>query len=171
MLLEVTDKDEKLLASAREETPFRIKSILVPIDFSNCSKKALRYAVALAKEHDASLSLLYVVSTNSAIGGPGLEYVETGDVRAKAHKDLQALAEAEVHGEVIAKSLVRVGSAPAEILQMATNMPADIIVISTHGRTGLTRTLLGSVTEHVVQRAPCPVLVVREREHECLARE
>jgi nucleotide-binding universal stress UspA family protein len=171
VLLEVTDKDEKLLASAKAEAPFRIKNILVPIDFSDCSRKALRYAIALAKEHEASISLLYVVSTNFAMGEPSsIEYVQfTSEARAKAQKELQALAAAEVHGEVIAKSFVRAGSPTAEILQMAASMPADIIVISTHGHTGLTHALLGSVTEHVVQRAPCPVLVVREREHECLA--
>jgi nucleotide-binding universal stress UspA family protein len=56
-----------------------------------------------------------------------------------------------------------------EIIEAARSLPADLIVISTHGRTGLKHVFLGSVTEHVVQRAPCPVFVVREREHEILA--
>lgn len=171
VLLEVSDKDEKLLESARVATPFRIKNILVPIDFSECSKKALCYAMALAKEHKADITLLNVVFTNFAMGEPSsVEYVQfTGELRAKAQRELQALAAAEVHGEVIAKSFVRSGSPTGEILGMAASMPADIIVISTHGRTGLKHALLGSVTEHVVRRAPCPVLVVREHEHECLA--
>jgi universal stress protein A len=54
-------------------------------------------------------------------------------------------------------------------VETARSLPADLIVISTHGRTGLKHILMGSVAEHVVQRAPCPVFVVREREHEILA--
>lgn len=171
VLLEVTDKDEKLLASAKAATPFRIKSILVPIDFSDCSRKALRYALALAKEHNGDITLLHVVFTNFATSeSAGIDYVAlTREMRAKALRELQALAADEVHGEAIAKSLVRAGSPTAEILGTAASMPADIIVISTHGRTGIRHVLLGSVTEHVVRRAPCPVLVVREHEHECLA--
>ena len=171
MLLEISDKDEKLLESARAATQFRSRSLLVPIDFSECSKKALRYAIALAKEHKADITLLHVVFTNFATGEPSsMDYVQfTSEVRAKAQRELQALAADEVHGEVIAKSQVRAGSPTAEILRVAASMPADIIVISTHGRTGLKHALLGSVTEHVVRRAPCPVLVVREHEHECLA--
>ena len=171
VLLEVSDKDEKLLTSARAATPFRIKNILVPIDFSECSKKALRYAIALAKEHEADITLLNVVFTNFAIGEvSSVEYAEFArEMQAKAHRELQALAAAEVHGDVIAKSLVRAGAPTTEILGIAAGMPADIIVISTHGRTGLKHAFLGSVTEQVVRRAPCPVLVVREHEHECLA--
>jgi nucleotide-binding universal stress UspA family protein len=62
-----------------------------------------------------------------------------------------------------------VGSPTLEIVEMARSLPADLIVISTHGRTGLKHVVLGSVAEHVVRRAPCPVLVVREEEHEILA--
>ena len=173
MLLEVTDDDEKLLASAKPQTPFRIRNILVPIDFSDCSRKALQYALALAKERDASLILLSVVSVHFAIGKPSsiADMQFTNQARAKTRKALHALIQSEVHGEVTAKSLVRVGSPSAEILAAAATLPADIIVIATHGRTGLTQTLLGSVTEHVVRSAPCPVLVVRERERECLVSE
>lgn len=171
VLLEVSDKDERLLATLKAETPFRINQILVPIDFSDCSKKALRYAIALAKPHEASITLLYVVTPPLPMGEPsGIDYVQfTSETRARTQQQLQALAAEEVHGEVITKSLVSSGSPTQEILATAASIPADIIVISTHGRTGLTHALLGSVTEHVVQRAPCPVLVVRERERECLA--
>lgn len=172
VLLELKGKDERLLASATPEKAFRIKEILVPIDFSDCSKKALRYAIALAKEHQASLTLLYVASTPAAIGeNSALDYLHaSNETGAKAQRELAALAATEVHGQVIAKSLVRSGSPSIEIINAAENIPADMIVMSTHGHTGLTHTLLGSVTEHVVRRAPCPVLVVREREHECLSK-
>jgi nucleotide-binding universal stress UspA family protein len=171
VLLEIKDKDEHLLTSATTETAFRIKEILVPIDFSDCSKKALRYAVALAKEHEASLTLLYVLFTPAPIGeNSALDYLHaSNETRCKAQRDLAALAAAEVHGQVIAKSFVRAGSPTSEILEAAESIPADMIVMSTHGRTGLKHALLGSVTEQVVRRAPCPVLIVRERQHECLA--
>lgn len=70
---------------------------------------------------------------------------------------------------VIPERLVRSGSPAFEIIEVAKFLPADVIVISTHGRTGLKHMLLGSVTERVVSRAPCPVLVVREREREFIA--
>jgi len=84
-------------------------------------------------------------------------------------KGLAQLAAEALRNEVPADTLVRIGSPALEIVETARNIPADLIVISTHGRTGLKHVFLGSVAEHVVQRAPCPVLVVREREHEILA--
>ena len=174
VLLEISNKDNRLLTPPKTETPLRIKEILVPIDFSDCSKKDLPYAVALAKQHEATVTLLYVVTPPIPMGEPsGMDYVQfTSETRARTQRQLQSLAAEEVRGQVVTKSVVRSGAPTQEILATAASMPADLIVISTHGRTGLTHALLGSITEHVVQRAPCPVLVVRERERECLpARE
>ena len=84
-------------------------------------------------------------------------------------KKLAELVTEEVHGQVLADSLVRSGSPAIEIIAAAKELDADVIVISTHGYTGLTHVFLGSVAEHVVRRAPCPVLVVREKEHEFIA--
>jgi nucleotide-binding universal stress UspA family protein len=91
------------------------------------------------------------------------------EMRASGDKQLAALAADEVRGEVPADTLIRSGSPAAEIIAVAQTLPADLIVISTHGRTGLKHVVVGSVTEHVVRHAPCPVLVVRESEHEFLA--
>jgi nucleotide-binding universal stress UspA family protein len=71
-----------------------------------------------------------------------------------------------VRGVVAADTIVRTGSPAQEIIAIAERVPADMIVISTHGRTGLKHALLGSVTERVVRHAPCPVLVVRESERD-----
>jgi universal stress protein A len=90
-------------------------------------------------------------------------------MKVGGEKELAKLVASEVPNEIPADTLVRVGSPAREIVEIARNLPADLIVISTHGRTGLKHVFLGSVTEHVVQRAPCPVFVVREREHEILA--
>lgn len=90
-------------------------------------------------------------------------------MRESGEKQLAKLAADEGRRDVAVDTLVRVGSPIWEIIETARSLPADMIVISTHGRTGLKHVFLGSVTEGVVQRAPCPVFVVRECEHEILA--
>jgi nucleotide-binding universal stress UspA family protein len=171
--LELNRRDESLMDAATStavKSPLKLKHILVPIDFSECSKKALQYALPLAKEHQAALTLLYVVPPTYR-GGEfgGIDYATLeSEMSVSGEKELAKLAVDEVRGEVSADTLVRVGSPAREIIETARSLPADLIVISTHGRTGLKHVFLGSVTEHVVQRAPCPVFVVREREHECM---
>lgn len=172
--LELNRRDEPLMDAATRtavRSPFKLNRILVPIDFSDCSKKALQYALPLAKEHQAAITLLYVVPT--AYGGSeyaAIDYAQLeASMKAGGQKELAKLEMDEMLNEVSTDTLVRVGSAAREIIETAQELPADLIVISTHGRTGLKHVLLGSVAEHVVQRAPCPVFVVREREHEILA--
>jgi nucleotide-binding universal stress UspA family protein len=173
--LELNRRDEPLMDAATRAavtSPFKLKHILVPIDFSDCSKKALQYALPLAKVHQAALTLLYVVPPPAYGTGEygGIDYVQLERTMSQGgEKELAKLAVDEVRGEVSADTLVRLGSPAREIIQTARSLPADLIVISTHGHTGLKHVLLGSVAEHVVQRAPCPVFVVREREHEILA--
>lgn len=172
--LELNRRDEPLMEAATRtavKSPFTVKRILVPIDFSDCSKKALQYALPLALEHQAAITLLYVVAP--AYGGVeygAINYVELeATMRASGEQQLAELAAAEAREGVSFEILVRMGSPISEIIGTAQSLPADLIVISTHGRTGLKHVFLGSVTEQVVQRAPCPVFVVREREHEILA--
>lgn len=173
VVLEMDRRDEPLMAAASRTvaTPFRLKRILVPIDFSDCAKKALQYAIPLAKEHEAAITLLYVMPADRAVGEyGGIDYASLQtETRASSDRALAALVVDEVRGEVPADTLVRTGAPVVEILEAAKDLPADLIVISTHGRTGLKHVFLGSVAEHVVRRAPCPVLVVREREHEFIA--
>jgi len=170
VVLEVNRRDESLMAEAESTrpSPFRLKHVLVPIDFSDCSRKALRYAIPFAREHGAAITLLYVVPAGSSLGEyGGLEYAAVqDDLRDSGGKQLVELATTEVGKTVPVDTQVRTGSPTREILQAARELPADLIVVSTHGRTGLQHVFLGSVAEHVVRRAPCPVLVVREREHE-----
>lgn len=172
--LELNRRDEPLMAAATRaavESPFTIKRILVPIDFSDCSKKALRYALPLAKQHQAALTLLHVVEPVYGVGELGV--LETAELEAGlregAEKELAKVAAEAEAAQVSSDSVVWVGSAASAIVAAAGELSADLIVISTHGRTGLKHVLLGSVAEHVVQRAPCPVFVVREREHDILA--
>lgn len=172
--LELNRRDEPLMEAATRAavaSPLKIQRILVPIDFSACSKKALQYALPLAREHEATLTLLYVVPPAYGAGEYGaIDYAQLeASLREGGEKEMARLVAEEVRGQVATDPQVRVGSPTREILETARSLPADLIVISTHGHTGLKHVFLGSVAEHVVQRAPCPVFVVREREHEILA--
>lgn len=171
VVLEMGRRDEPLLAAAAAPD-FKIKRILVPLDFSDCSRKALRYALALARQHSASLDLLYVVPTppyGSGEYGP----VDFGHLQEEleetAERELRKTITEEIVDSVPAGAIVRTGAAAREIIDVARGVPSDLIIISTHGRGGLKHVLLGSVAEQVVRHAPCPVLVVREKEHEFLA--
>jgi universal stress protein A len=172
--LELRRGDEPLLDAATRlaaKSALHLKHILVPIDFSECSKKALQYALPLAREHQATLTLLYVVAPAFQVGEyPGVDQAQLlANAKKNAKKELTQWAAAEVRAEAPTDIIVHMGTPSRQIIESARSLPADLIVISTHGRTGLKHVLLGSVTEQVVQRAPCPVLVVREREHEILA--
>jgi len=146
---------------------FRLRRILVPVDFSDCSRKALQYALPFAKEFEASVILLHVVA-------PFLPPVEmsTADVtnielrmRESGQRGLEALR-ASVSRQVPAETALRVGRPDTEIVRAARELDADVIVLSTHGRTGLAHMFMGSTAEQVVRRAGCPVFIVRQREHE-----
>jgi nucleotide-binding universal stress UspA family protein len=171
-MLEVTRADEPMLeAGAMRETPqvLHIREILVPTDFSDCARKALQYAVPLARQHHAVITLLNVTAPMPYPGGEyvGPDYMAVdAELRASSEKKLDQLAATEIPAEVEARCMARSGSAADAIVDLAQSLPADLIVISTHGRSGLKHVLLGSVAEHVVRRAPCPVLVVREHERE-----
>jgi nucleotide-binding universal stress UspA family protein len=172
VILEVKAGDELLLAPEKGQPAptLKIKQILVPIDFSECSKKGLRYAVALAREHKAAITIAYVVPSIAMLGEyGGIDYASLNkEMRESADRELATVVVDEVRGVVPSDTMVRTGSPAGEIVSIAKTLPADLIVISTHGRTGLKHAFMGSVAERVVQTAPCPVLVVREREREIL---
>ncbi len=151
-------------------SPFRIQRILVPVDFSDCSRKALRYAIPFAQQFGASLTLLFVTQINYAVGEFGVidSPLMEGQVRAAAELALDKLLAEEIGGLVPATKQTRIGRPASEIAAAAKDLDADLIIISTHGHTGLKHVFLGSVTENVARVAPCPVLVVREEEHEFL---
>jgi nucleotide-binding universal stress UspA family protein len=150
------------LASANSSTT-KVKEILVPIDFSEASKKALEFAKKFAEQFDARLTLLYVVEP---VFYPDFAYtpllVENDNLVAAAEKEIAGLpARNGIPEKLLRKTLVRTGSPFREITDAARTLKMDMIIISTHGRSGLTRALLGSTTERVVRHAHCPVLVVR----------
>jgi universal stress protein A len=145
--------------------PVRIKSVLVPVDFSPASKRALEYAVGMASQFKATLTLLHVVepvaTPDFAASFPLA--LEDESLMAAAKRQLeQTVKAARVPRGMVEKVLVRFGRSFHEIADAARTRKADLIIISTHGYTGLKHALLGSTTERVVRHAHCPVLVVRQ---------
>ncbi len=149
-------------------TPHRIhlKNILVPLDLSEMSLKALRYAVPFTEQFGGKITLLHVLKPPACTSdfpypGPGgLDHLDVMERR------LEKIRHAEIPEDVPVEFMVRQGFAFENIIQAAHDIHADLIVASTHGYTGLSRVLIGSTAENIVRRAPCPVLVVRELETE-----
>jgi nucleotide-binding universal stress UspA family protein len=139
---------------------FKLKKILVPIDFSECSKKALQYAIPFAKQFKADLELLHVVVPYPAV--PQMEPVDVETIQDSL-AGLETLRESI--GDVVnCSSEVRTGMPHVEIAQEARQKNFDLIILSTHGYKGLSHLFLGSTAEKVVRHAPCPVLTVRQSE-------
>ena len=133
--------------------------ILVPLDFSECSRSVLRYAVDFARQWSAALTLVHVTElTPYERAIPEFRR----EIRAEAQAKLKALIRAEVPDGIACDAVVRTGRPFAEIVSMAATDAVDVVFIGTHGRTGLKHLLLGSVAERVVRHALCPVLVVRK---------
>jgi len=173
--MELSKHDFHRLSEPAVASPFKLKKILVPTDFSACSKKALQYAVPFAKQFNAALVLLNVVRRRNAMDGETYPVdcqlkVETS-LRKNAERELKELASEFPLHEVPVQIETCLGATAVEIAAEAKNLQADLIVISTHGRTGRPHALAGSVAENLVQLAPCPVLVVREHEHEFITGE
>ena len=163
VLLELGPDEQEIpgLQNERAEAPlFALKRILVPLDFSYCSKKALQYAVPLAKQFKAELTLIHVAQSYPMAAELG--DLEQQDVR-EAERELKKI-QSRIH--VQAKIVVRTGTPHKEIVGAAKELEIDVIVLATHGRTGLAHALLGSTAEKIVRLAGCPVLIVREHEKE-----
>jgi nucleotide-binding universal stress UspA family protein len=138
-----------------------IHTILHPTDFSERSALAFRLACALARDYGARLVVLHVTAPPLVAYGEGVVIAPT---EAETHHDrereeLRRLRPADP--KVVAEHLLLEGDPVSAILGVAQDAHVDLIVMGTHGRTGLRRLLMGSVAEQVVRRAPCPVLTVR----------
>jgi len=140
------------------------KTILVPTDLSDGAEEALDFALELAGRLGATVHLLNVIGI-PALGVPELGVALTSNVIDGMVRDnqvaLEKLADRKRGGAPIGEVLLRTGDARDAICQAAKEVHADLIVMGTHGRRGVTRALLGSVTESVIRQSPCPVLTVR----------
>lgn len=141
------------------------KKILCPIDYSDCSAKALRYAAGMALKDSARLYLMHVIDRRVFdYGGPVYEAPATPDSETvvRLEEKLRESIPREVRGDIQVETLVTVGIPVEEILKAARDKGVDVVVMGTHGRTGVSHAVMGSVAENVVRRASCPVLTVRQ---------
>jgi len=154
---------------------FRLKTILAPVDFSDYSAKALDYVRAFTRQFGAEVILIHVVEPtvipdNFGIVPPSYEEISSALVKA-AEGRMKELVRGLSDASDAVRSLVRTGRAPWEIVRAAEEVEADLIIITTHGYTGLKHVLMGSTAELIVRHAPCPVLTVRDPEHDFVARQ
>ena len=136
---------------------FPIHTILHPTDFSERSANALQLACALACDYGAGIVILHVIAPPAIIYGEGIVPPDPQEPSSNAKELIEHL---EIPAASRAQRLVEEGDPALKILQVAGEINADLIVMGTHGRTGLGRILMGSVAEEVVRRAVCPVLTV-----------
>jgi universal stress protein A len=147
-----------------------IKRILLPTDLSSYAATATQYACELATKFDAELHLLHTLEVHLA-STPGFamglalpQYVQ--ESRAAAEKALTGVLDPQWSaGRKVVRAVVE-GSPREEIIRYARTQEIDLIVLATHGRSGLAHVLIGSVAESVVRTAPCPVLTVRPEGHQ-----
>ena len=146
-----------------------IKRILAPSDFSPASKKALKYALRFARDYGSELTVLHVVEPAATSSfeeipeAPAFSKAKMADAEGRLRTLMKSLPSASVPG---VRPAIRMGLAAHEIVEVAKELDADLIVIATRGYAGWERLVIGSTTARVARAAPCPVLVVREKEHD-----
>ena len=174
--VELKHSDDRLLergaVAVRAGARFRLNKILVPVDFSDFSTKAVDYALAFAEQFEARIILLHVVEPavypeSTMLVATALDDLNN-DLRQVAQQKLSELRRERIGERAPSELLVRMGRAFSEIAAAAADLDVDLIILATHGYTGLKHVLLGSTAERVVRHAPCPVLTVRDPEHEFL---
>ena len=148
----------------------RVHKILVPTDFSEPSGKALAYGQTLARQFGASLHLLHAVEEPLTQGWEGYSLpivlpTLREQAMAEAGRRLEEAVPKAERDRNATELVVRLGDPSREIVRFAKERGIDLIVMGTHGRSGVAHLLLGSVAEQVVRSAPCPVLTVRDPEH------
>jgi universal stress protein A len=150
-----------------EDIMMEIRGILAPTDFSDFSKQALQEALELAQTFDAKLLLLHVVEPppypveGLGLSPSSLEVNLLDDLERMANIELAGvLPEAQRTGVEVGRHVV-VGTPYRKIVEVAEAERVDLIVMATHGRTGLSHLVMGSVAERIVRTAPCPVLTIR----------
>ncbi len=145
-----------------------VRTILAPTDFSKHAETAVRYACGLAEKFGARLHLLHVLNDFVPVGPDPMlaavlppEYYR--DSEQASYEALKTLLQPSWGRPASVEAAVRWGVPDAVIVDHAKAQAVDLIVIATHGRTGLSHVLLGSVAERIVREAPCPVLTIRDR--------
>ncbi|MEJ2103729.1 MAG: universal stress protein [Ignavibacteriaceae bacterium] len=142
-----------------------VNNILVPIDFSNYSEKALAYASEIAQSYNAQLQVLHIIEETMhpafSVTGKSSIFDLVPDIKDESRKRAEKMLSNFVSDRVKSKIFIQGGRAANDIIKFAKENSTDLIVIATHGLTGLEHMLLGSVTEKVVRMAHCPVFTVK----------
>jgi nucleotide-binding universal stress UspA family protein len=154
---------------ANNGSRFRIKTILVPVDFSNCSREGLRYAIAFAKEFGGRIILLHATYLGYIYSAEGTAIYDISGfqkaARKNAERKMREFTRSVNFGAVKFETAFTDGSPVIDICAFAKGQDVDLIITSTHGFTGFRHVLIGSVAEQVVRHAPCSVLVVPSHPH------
>jgi universal stress protein A len=145
-----------------------IKTILVPTDFSETSEDAIEVAVEFARRFSSEIVLFHVYQLPAYVFPDGLMPVAPEllqEVERSIASELDRLADRVAARGVRVKHATSMGPTHTEIIRKLEAMKADLVVMGTHGRSGISHALMGSVAEKVVRKAPCPVLTVRPMRH------
>jgi nucleotide-binding universal stress UspA family protein len=147
----------------RTLTGFSLAKILVPTDFSKCSQIASDYGLQLARDFNAELRLVHVINPHAYPFGDKYTALDPAELLRETEQAAQKQMRSMAAKSKVRYSVSLLHGSPAVEICHTTNEDVDLIVISTHGRTGLEHLLIGSVAEHVVRYAHCPVLVIPSR--------
>lgn len=145
-----------------------IRTIVCPVDFSPGSEGATEYAISLAQKLGATVHLLHVYPLGTFVGPDGGLVITPQMITQLSEQSLAALRKLAAPYEQAGRTVevhVRDGAPAEEAVRFAEEKGADLLVVGTHGRTGLSRMLLGSVAERIVRTSPIPVLTVRLADH------
>lgn len=144
--------------------------ILIPTDGSDATKPAVDMALDLAETHDATLHVLFIVDQPPSVSGTGEGFSGLDnlldELEDEGHRATNEIADQARESDVETETAVRRGNPHDDILAYANERDIELIVMGTHGRTGVKRALLGSVTENVVRHAETPVLTVHRNPDE-----
>lgn len=142
----------------------KLKNILFPTDFSHCGDEALAFSTVMARDCKAKLSIVHVEEPPAAYGGDYMYYGPPEPNRELLQQLLDKIAPADPN--VPCERHLLFGEPAHQLVEFANKHAVDLIVIGTHGRTGLFRALMGSVAESVVRHATCPVITVKHPKHQ-----
>ena len=167
-VLVVRDDERDPFDPASATAPVRLQKILVPVDFSECAKHGVHYAIALARRHGAKVVLLHCVQVQPMLPTERYEaFARTpspGVIERAAKQQMRRFIRGLDAGDVAVETVMQIGRPAEQICNYAESQQMDVIVTSTHGLTGFAHVLIGSTAEHVVRYARCPVLVVPRRD-------
>ena len=141
-----------------------VEKVMAPVDFSKESLLAVKFAASLVQQYRAKLYVMHVLQPlHPRLRGYMEDFLEIQEKMVlEAEKDVKKIVPAKIRESIRVETVVEVGNPHHAIVEKAKELEIDVLVIATHGRTGFSHVLIGSVAEKVIRHAPCPVFVVRD---------